>query len=336
MKKVVGVIYGGRSAEHDVSILSGKSVLENLDREKFEIKEIFIDKEGSWQLDKKPVSAEESLKGVDIAFPILHGTFGEDGTIQGLFEMLGIPFVGCGVLESALGMDKEFSKIIWSRNKIPVVNFVAIQKRHWTGPVEDERWNALDAAKNLKFPVFVKPASLGSSVGIRKVKDKSQLESAIDHAFEFGAKVIVEEGVEDAREIEISIIGNNEIEASVCGEIVPANEFYDYAAKYHDENSELKIPASIDEKTANRISETAKNAYKSLGLYGLARADFLLNSKENKFYLSEVNTMPGFTSISMYPKLWEVSGLSYKNLLTKLIDLGFVKHQEKLKYRLDK
>lgn len=335
MKKVVGVISGGRSAEHEVSVVSGRAVCENMDKEKFLVKEIFIDKKGRWFVESKEASVEKALEGVDIAFPVLHGTFGEDGKIQGLFEMLDLPFVGCGVAESVLGMDKEFSKIIWKQHSLPVVNFVSIQKNEWESDWEDIKQTQLDLAKNLRLPVFVKPANLGSSIGISKVKGKDDIERAIDFAFQFGGKVLVEEAVDEAREIEVSVLGNNSTKVSICGEIIPSKEFYDYEAKYKDETSILKIPAPIDEGLEKRIQETAVNAFKQLGLYGLARIDFLLVGKTNRFYINEVNTMPGFTPISMYPKLWQASGIAFKDLLSRLVELGFEKYNEKSEYRVD-
>lgn len=334
MKKTVAVIYGGRSAEHEVSLVSGKSIAKNLDKQKFEVKEIKIEKNGDWISDRKKITVETALENIDIAFPVLHGTYGEDGKIQGLFEMFNLPFVGCGVTESALGMDKEFSKTIWYSWGLPVVKFQTIHKKDWQSINSDIKATQIDLIKNLKLPIFVKPACLGSSVGITKVKNTIGIEDAVNLAFEFGDKVIVEESIEKAREIEVSVIGNSDIEASICGEIKPKKEFYDYEAKYEDEETELFIPARIDQKLASQIRHTAINAYEQLGLYGLSRVDFLLSQTTGKFYISEVNTMPGFTPISMFPKLWESSGLSYTNLITKLVNLGFDKYNEKLSYKV--
>ncbi len=318
MLKTVAVIFGGKSAEHEVSIISGKSIAKNLNRKKFKVTEIFIDKKGGWFKNGKKQKAEEILQNVDIAFPVLHGTYGEDGTIQGLFEMLNIPYVGCGVAQSVLGMDKEFSKIIWKEHSLPVVKFKSIKKPAW----QKNKKQALKEVSHLKFPLFVKPANLGSSVGITKVKNKKDLEKAIEIAFRYGYKVIIEESVKDAREIEVSLLGNDDVTSSVCGEIIPANEFYDYDAKYNNPNSKAIIPAKIDKKTSSKIKKTAEDAYKALNLHSLARADFLLSRKTGKFVISEVNTMPGFTPISMFPKLWEATGLPYQKLLTKLIDIA--------------
>jgi D-alanine-D-alanine ligase len=330
MKKIVAVIYGGRSAEHEVSLVSGRSVAGNLDREKFDVLEIMIEKNGDWKVEGNKVTVEETLEKVDIAFPVLHGTYGEDGKIQGLFEMLDIPFVGCGVAESALGMDKEFSKIVWAHYGLPVVKFTAFTKVVWQKQNNEIR----EEIEVLKLPFFVKPANLGSSVGITKVKTKTGLEAAIDLAFNYGEKIIIEEAVEKAREIELSVLGNERIEVSVCGEIVPDREFYDYDSKY-DEKSTSKplIPAPITEKLSENIRHTAQEAYRELGLNGYARVDFLLGPSNN-FFVSEVNTIPGFTPISMFPKLWEASGLKYNDLLTRLVDLAIEKYNEKASYKL--
>lgn len=330
MKKLVAVIYGGRSAEHEVSLVSGKSVAEKLDREEFEVKEIIIEKNGDWLEGGTKISAEKALEKTDIVFPVLHGTYGEDGKIQGLFEMLNIPFVGCGVAESVLGMDKEFSKTIWRASRLPVVNFVAFKEISW----QRNKTELLDKINQLKLPWFVKPANLGSSVGITKVKNESDLRNAVELAFKYGDKVLVEEAVKDAREIEVSLLGNKEVEVSICGEVEPGNEFYDYNAKYGNENSKLFIPAKLEPKLMKEIQEAAKKAYLALGLYGYARVDLLLSKTTNEFFLSEVNTIPGFTPISMFPKLWVESGLSYRQLLTKLVDLGFEQYNEKSRYKI--
>ncbi len=330
MKKTIAVIYGGRSAEHEVSKISGKNVAENLDREKFNVKEIFIDKKGDWYVNNKRTSPIQALEEVSVAFPVLHGTYGEDGKLQGLFEILDVPFAGCGVTESALGMDKEFSKIIWKHYGLPVVKFTAFSKEVW----QTEREKIQKEIAQLKLPLFIKPANLGSSVGITKVKKQSELEEALELAFNFGDKVVVEESVEKAREIEVSVLGNEKVKVSVCGEIVPDREFYDYESKY-DENSTTKllIPAPIPQDLSEKITQVAKESYVELGLYGFARVDLLLDSSEN-FFVSEINTIPGFTNISMFPKLWEQTGLNYKDLLTKLVDLAVEKYNEKLKYKV--
>ncbi len=326
----VAVIFGGKSAEHEVSIISGKSIAKNLDRKKFKVLEIFIDKKGFWNKGGKKLPAEQCLKNTDVVFPVLHGTYGEDGTIQGLFEMLNTPYVGCGVAQSVLGMDKEFSKTIWKEHGLPVVKFKSLTKNAW----QKNKNLILKEISHLKFPLFVKPASLGSSVGISRAKTQAGLEKAINIAFAYGYKVIIEEGVKDAREIEVSLLGNNDVTSSVCGEIVPANEFYDYDAKYNNPNSKAIIPAKIDKKTSSKIKKTAEEAYKVLNLHGLARADFLLSKKTGRFVISEINTMPGFTPISMFPKLWEASGIPYQKLLTKLVELAEEKFKEKSRYKI--
>ncbi len=330
MPKTVAVIFGGKSAEHEVSVISGKSVAKNLDPKKFKVRQIFIDKKAIWHKNGKKQTAESCLKGADVAFPVLHGNYGEDGTIQGLFEMLNVPYVGCGVTQSVLGMDKEFSKIIWQQNSLPVCKFKAVTKGDW---LKSKRPLVKEILK-LKFPLFVKPANLGSSVGITKVKTPKDLEKAIRLAFSYGYKIIVEEGVVDAREIEVSVLGADTIISSICGEIIPANEFYDYEAKYSDVGSKLLIPAPIDRKTASQIKKTAEEAYKLLNLDSLARADFLLSKKSGKFVINEVNTMPGFTPISMYPKLWEASGLPYQKLLTKLISIAEQNFRQKSGWKI--
>ncbi len=330
MQKTIAVIYGGKSAEHEVSVVSGKSIAKNLDSKKFKIREIFIDKKGAWFKNGKKQTAEECLKNIDVAFPVLHGTYGEDGTIQGLFEMLNIPYVGNGIVQSALTMDKEFSKTIWQKAGLPVVNFKALTKNEW----QKNKNRTLKEISHLKFPLFVKPANLGSSIGITKVKLKNELEKAIKDAFLYGDKIIVEEAVNNTREIEISLLGNDNVTSSVCGEIIPANEFYDYDAKYNNPNSKAIIPAKIDKKTSSQIKKTAEEAFKVLNLHGLARADFLLSKTTGKFVISEVNTMPGFTPISMFPKLWDASGLPYQKLLTKLVELAEEKFREKSRFKI--
>lgn len=330
MRKTIAVIYGGKSAEHEVSVISGKSIAKNLDPKKFKVLEIFIDKKGFWFRNRKKLPAEQCLKNIDVAFPVLHGTYGEDGTIQGLFEMLNIPYAGCGVSGSALGMDKEFSKTIWKKHGLPVVEFKSITKSDW----KKSKNLILKEISRLKFPLFIKPANLGSSIGITKIKSGADLEKAISFAFTYGYKVMVEEGLKDAREIEVSLLGNDIVTSSVCGEIIPANEFYDYDAKYNNPNSKALIPAKIDKKTSAQIKKTAEAAYKALNLDSLARADFLLSKKTGKLVISEINTMPGFTPISMFPKLWEATGISYQKLLTKLVELAEENFREKSRFKV--
>ncbi len=328
----IAVIYGGRSAEHEVSIVSGKSVAANLDKSKFTTQEVLIDRSGDWLIDDKKVGIEETVKNCDIVFPVLHGTYGEDGKVQGLFEMLNIPYVGCGVTESAIGMDKEFSKLIWERYGLLTAKFVAVTKAVW----KSEKDKINEEINQLKLPLFIKPANFGSSIGVNKVKKQEEIGKYINLAFEYGDKVIIEEGVENTREIELAVLGNDTVEVSVVGEIVPDREFYDYASKY-DKNTKSKpiIPAQLPRGLSEKIRQAAKEAYIELGLYGLSRVDFLLNSQTNEFYINEVNTMPGFTPISMYPKLWEASGLNYKDLLTKLINLAKEKFAQKQNYKLN-
>ena len=363
MKKPrVGVLFGGRSAEHEVSLVSAASVLRGLDSKKFEVIPIGITKEGRWVLprqlssgdpthaqlrraltDGQAVSlpAEPGAGAVsrreaephaplqfDVIFPVLHGTFGEDGTVQGLLELADIPYVGAGVLGSALGMDKEVQKRLFLQAKLPVGKFVSVLRREW----EAARAAVLQRARGVRLPVFVKPANLGSSVGITKVKRAGELEAAIEHAFEFDRKVLVEQGIA-GREIEVSVLGNDEPRASVPGEVIPAREFYDYTAKYLEDSTRFLVPAKLKPAQMRRFQELAVAAFRALDCAGMARVDFLLERRSGRIYLNEVNTIPGFTAISMYPKLWEASGLPYAKLLERLIELALERHREKLRTR---
>jgi D-alanine-D-alanine ligase len=385
----VGILFGGRSGEHEVSLLSAASVLNAIDKEKYEVVPIGITKDGRWLtaehaeslltgklvleprnlragdpettpsaavlargeavvVPPEPVHrhtglvpfqsdgglmrrASDRAINVDVIFPVLHGTFGEDGTIQGLLELADIPYVGAGVLGSAAGMDKDIMKSLFIAAGIPIVKHVTILRTAW---VSDPR-KVEKLVGRLKYPVFVKPANLGSSVGISKAHNRKELGPAIEEAAKFDRKIVIEQGVggkkDKAREIECSVLGNDETEASVPGEIVPGKEFYDYTAKYVDEGSQLIIPARLTKSETKKVRDLAVAAFKAVDCSGLARVDFLMDPKTRKIYLNEINTMPGFTAISMYPKLWAASGLAYPDLIDRLIQLGIERHEDKKK-----
>jgi D-alanine-D-alanine ligase len=356
----VCILFGGRSGEHEVSLASAASVIRGLDPDKYEAVPIGISKEGHWLIGSAAQKMlPEVLKGgqrvmmtadptdaaivkldgsgggqrIDVVFPVMHGTFGEDGTIQGLLDLAGLPFVGAGVLGSAIGMDKDVAKRLLQVAKIPVVPWVTIHRHDWENNPEN-----IQGAIELKFqyPVFVKPATLGSSVGMTKVHSRAELAPALNLACEFAMKVLVEESV-TAREIEVSVLGNHDPQASVPGEIVPHREFYDYAAKYLEEGTQLLIPADLKPPQAQKIQKYAVDAFRALELSGMARVDFFLEKEGGKIYLNEVNTIPGFTSISMYPKLWEASGIPFRELIDKLIALALEQHAEKArtKYQIE-
>ena len=335
-KRKLGVIYGGMSTEHEVSIVSAKSVIENLDKEKYEIFEIFIDKNGEW-FDKNNNKIENLftyLKKLDVVFPVLHGMYGEDGTIQGLFEILKIPYVGAGVGASSNGMDKVYSKIIFEKANIAQAKYVYIKA------IENKRFKYVDetfdetegnvdeiskmVSQKIRFPMFVKPSNSGSSVGIKKAHNLDELKDAIIYASQFDKKILVEEGI-NGREIECAVLGNDMPKASEIGEILPADEFYSYEAKYENVASKTKVPVEISKEKKEEIRKTAIKAYKALDCKGLSRVDLFVEKDTEKVYINEINTMPGFTKISMYPKLWEYSGLNYSNLLDELIDLALKK-----------
>jgi D-alanine-D-alanine ligase len=396
MKKLrVGILFGGRSGEHEISLLSAASVFNAIDRNKYQVVPIGITKQGRWVT---ATDAERLLRGegagectrpthvragdpeatpgaavlargesvvvppepqrhgsmtpfetdasspaltrraadrainVDIIFPVLHGTFGEDGTIQGLLELADMPYVGAGVLGSAAGMDKDIMKALFRAACLPIVKHVTLLRSEWE--MNSKKVQKLVESK-LKYPVFVKPANLGSSVGISKAHDRKELGPAIAEAAKFDRKIVIEQGVggrkQKAREIECSVLGNDQPEASVPGEIVPSTEFYDYKAKYLDEGSQLIIPAKLTARETKEVQRLATGAFQAVDCAGLARVDFLMDPKTRKIYLNEINTMPGFTSISMYPKLWAASGVSYQDLIGRLIELGLERHEEKKK-----
>lgn len=309
-KKIkVAVLYGGISAEHDISVESAKSVMENFDQKKFAIIPVEISKKGKFPIQK--------IFWADVVFPVLHGAGGEDGSIQGFCQVLQKPYVGSAVESSALALDKIASKQIFKNLKLPIPSFQFFEKEKW-------RKNPSQILLKIKPPVFIKPAEGGSSIGITKVKQKSKLKEAIKKAFRYDCRIIVEEAIEDIREIEVAILGNNHLVISLPGEIIPDGEFYSFEAKYRL-SSKSVIPAELSENKTNEIQKLAKKAYQALGCRGMARIDFFLEKQSQKVYLNEINTIPGFTDISMYPKLLEASGISYKDLLTKLIQLAWEK-----------
>ncbi|HEY2456198.1 MAG TPA: D-alanine--D-alanine ligase family protein [Candidatus Acidoferrum sp.] len=348
----VGVLFGGRSGEHEVSLVSAASVIRGMDPDKYEAVPIGITKDGHWLVGEGAIKMlPDILKGgrrvmltadpteaalvpldrgagaqrFDVIFPVMHGTFGEDGTIQGLLELADLPFVGAGVLGSAIGMDKDVAKRLCQEAGIPVVPWITVHRWRW-----EKEPDAVRAEIEAKFPypVFVKPATLGSSVGMTKAHSAEELGPALSFACEYGMKILVEKAV-TAREIEVSVLGNSEPQASVPGEIVPHREFYDYAAKYLEDGTQLLIPASLKPAQLKKIQTLAVNAFRTLELSGMARVDFFLEKRGGKIYLNEVNTIPGFTSISMYPKLWEASGIGFRELIDKLINLALELHHEK-------
>jgi D-alanine-D-alanine ligase len=355
MKKTnVYVIFGGKSGEHEVSIRSARSVVDAIDKEKYTVIPLGIAKDGTWLcgteaqkaitsyvkmergetkevLPHLPVAREliELTKNEEfppVVFPVLHGPYGEDGTIQGMLEMMNVPYVGSGVLGSALGIDKVLQKQIFLEYGLPVVPFVWFLKKE----SKNDKKAVLERIKKLSsFPFFVKPANLGSSVGISKAHNEKELCDAIEFSGLYDRKIIVEKGIENIREIEVSVLGNDEPDASVCGEIIPEHEFYDYDAKYIDDTTQLAIPAPISSDLQLRIQIIAKQAFQALNCSGFSRVDFFLEKETGKIWLNEINTIPGFTSISMYPKLWEATGVSYKTLIDKLIQFGIQRWKEK-------
>lgn len=338
--KVV-VLFGGRSGEHEVSLRSAASVIQQLDRARFEIIPVGVDKQGHWRLHRleqlKPESGSleiladspevrlEDLQA-DVVFPVMHGTYCEDGTLQGFLELNDVAYVGCGVLASSVGMDKEVAKRLARDAGIPIVPFVTAHHGTWRAKLPELRETV---ARELGFPCFVKPANTGSSLGVHKVKDAASLEAALKDAFQYGLKVLIEKAIA-AREIEFSALENpqGEPHISIAGEIRPNHEFYSYEAKYLDDNgAELLIPAKLDQALMNQGTEIARRAFQALECEGMARVDLFLDRNDGRLYFNEVNTLPGFTQISMYPKLWEASGVSYRELLSRLIDLALERHR---------
>jgi D-alanine-D-alanine ligase len=368
----VGILFGGRSGEHEVSLLSAASILKAIDRKKFDVVPIGITKEGRWLgaedahsllegdssavgrrlragdpevtpgakllqegmptlMAPEPATQGVDAKALDVVFPVLHGTFGEDGTIQGLFELAGIAYVGSGVLGSSAGMDKDVMKRLFAQAKLPIVRHVTVLRAYWEN---SPRKAIAEIEKALNYPVFVKPANLGSSVGISKAHDRKELGPALDLAAQYDRKLVVEQGVggkkSRARELEVAVLGNDNPQASVVGEIIPGKEFYDYEAKYLSEGSVPVIPAKLTRAESKTIREMAVAAFRACDLSGLARVDFLMEPDgKHRIFLNEVNTLPGFTQISMYPKLWGATGIGYSDLITRLIELGLERHAEK-------
>ena len=387
MKKLrVGVIYGGRSGEHEVSLASAASVFQNLDPARYDAVAIRIEKDGRWTLPPEPpkvMKAADVIKGavpgtaaarethpmafpggdtlltidpstrgghdddarsgqvtrvqaavsgvkLDVVFPVLHGPYGEDGTVQGLLELANVPYVGAGVLASAVGMDKAAMKLVFAAKGLPICDYEVVLKRDWQ---RDEHAVLQQIVARLGFPVFVKPANLGSSVGISKAKHAAELRTAIALAAQFDRKIVIEAAVPKAREIEVAVLGNDDPEASVPGEIIPSGEFYDYEAKYVSDDSRTVIPAAIDEARTQEVRTLAIAAFKAIDGAGMARVDFLLAGDSQVLYLNEVNTIPGFTTISMYAKMWDASGLPYAQLIDRLIALAIERHAEKQQLR---
>jgi D-alanine-D-alanine ligase len=370
LKKIrIGILFGGRSAEHQVSLVSAQSIINALDKNRYEIIPIGITQSGQWISGKEALSSlianqpnkcdrvylpadptqQNLLPGgqkLDVVFPVVHGTFGEDGTLQGLLELADIPYVGAGVLGSSLSMDKILQKQICLQVGIPCVEYLWLKGADWTNPLKDAPKQTHQLAnmsqeiileqivKRLGLPVFVKPPNLGSSVGISKAHSKTELKDAIELALKYDRKVLIEKSIENAREIEVSVLGNEKPKASVAGEVLPSNEFYDYDAKYVDGASDLKIPAELPEQLHLNIRNMAIKTAIAVEVEGMARVDFLLDPKTDKFYLNELNTIPGFTSISMYPKLWQATGLDYPDLLDELVQLAFDRFAQKKKLQL--
>lgn len=325
----LGIIYGGVSTEHDISVMSAKSVIENLDKEKYEIHEIYINKYGKWYevIDDEKEEIYNliwTLKKLDVVFPVLHGLGGEDGTIQGMLEMLQVPYVGCKVLASSVGMDKVYTKIIFEKAGIPEAPYVYIKKKD-NGYIivnenfEEEEFKVESITKKLNYPMFVKPSNSGSSVGVKKATNNEELKMAIENASQYDNKILIEQGI-NAREVECAILDGTEVKASTVGEIMSAEEFYSFDAKYNIPESKTIIPADISKEQIEQIQKLAIRAFKAIDGSGLARVDFFIEKDTNKIYINEINTMPGFTKISMYPKLFEAVGIKYSELLDKLIE----------------
>lgn len=354
----LALLYGGRSGEHDVSIASATSVMQAIDRDKYDVLPVYLTAEGRWlpgveparlttgdrlaaasvalfssdpqQPGLLPLSEAEvqprQAQAVDVVFPLLHGTYGEDGTVQGLLELANVPYVGSGVLGSAAGMDKDVMKTLFVAAGLPVVPHLLVRRHQWEQRPAIVRDHIL---QTLPLPVFVKPANLGSSVGVSKVSDAAGLSEAVDLACRYDRRVLVEQGL-NCREFECSVLGNDEPQASVIGEIIPSREFYDYQAKYSDdESSDLRIPADIDAGLANNLRDMAVTAFQAVDAAGLARVDFFLETHTGKPYVNEINTLPGFTTISMYPKLWAAGGITYAQLIDRLVSLAIDRHQDR-------
>jgi D-alanine-D-alanine ligase len=318
MKLRVAVVYGGRSGEHEVSVRSARAILDGMDAAKYEKIEYFIDKQGKWfphAIGPEPGTHPE----IDVVFPVLHGTFGEDGTIQGLFELADLPYVGAGVMGSSVSMDKEMMKRVCAERMLPVVDYVTVTR---------ERPGVEKACAQLPFPMFVKPANLGSSVGISKAHDRGELEAAVALAAQFDRKIIIERGIV-GRELECAVLGNEEPMASLPCEILPSREFYDYDDKYLLDMAQTRLPADLPAETNAELRRLALECYRAVECEGMGRVDFLLEAATGKLYINEINTIPGFTSISMYPKMWESSGIGFAALIDRLIELALERQERK-------
>ena len=362
-KKILAIIFGGRSVEHEISIISARSIINNVNRDLFRLLIIYIQKNGIWKIVDTDAlnSARETIKTsdsliipsfdpnnpgfieisenriinsyeVDVIFPILHGTYGEDGTIQGLFEFMNIPFVGASVLGSSIGMDKIVTKFILRQANIPVTDYIAFNRFYWR---KNSAVLLEKISNSINFSCFIKSADLGSSVGITKVNSKDKVEDAVELALKYSHRIIVEKAVLNPREIEVSVLGNEEPIASLPGEVIPKREFYDYEAKYIEDSTDLVIPAKLEDELTEKLQIYAIETFKALDCSGMGRVDFLINGETNEIFVSELNTIPGFTQISMYPKLWEVSGITYPDLITKLVELAFEKFKSKSKLNRD-
>jgi len=363
--KVVAVVYGGNSVEHEISLMSAESVISNIDPAEFDIFPIYITKSGIWcrgslnnlnklkdteeyihkclvpslSVDQPPTFYEieknqiVNSHRVDLIFPVLHGSYGEDGVVQGLFELMGVPYVGASVIGSSIGMDKIVMKLLLRNYGLPVVDFLGFTMNQWRS---NEKKDIIDKIlRDIKIPCFVKSADLGSSIGITKVsnEDEKDIERAIEFSGKFSNRIIVEKAVDNCRELEVSVLGNDEPIASHPGEIISKREFYDYTAKYEDATTDLIIPAEVDQKLADKTRKYAVDAFKVLNCSGMGRVDFLMDETVNEIFVSEINTIPGFTSISMYPKLWEASGIKYPKLIKRLIELAFEKFEKDKKLK---
>ena len=350
----VGIIYGGRSGEHEVSIASAAAVVQNLDKQRYEAIPIRIEKDGRWIIaDRLPASSsaaevvahpgDEQIMTIergnspmitglalDVVFPVLHGPYGEDGTVQGLLELANIPYVGAGVLASSVGMDKAVAKLVFEAKGLPQVKYLVVLRSEWSAaPPKVKK----DVSFKLGYPVFVKPANLGSSVGISKAKSEVDLSAAIELAAEFDRKIVIEAAVPNAREIEIAVLGNDDPEVSAPGEVIPSREFYDYQAKYLDDDSRTIIPAELPATVTAEVKRLAIEVFRALDCAGMARVDFLMDGGTGTLYVNEINTIPGFTTISMYSKMWAASGVPYPELLDRLITLARERHAEKQQIR---
>ena len=359
MKKLrVGIIFGGRSSEHPISLASATSIVSAIDRSKYQAVPIGITPQGRWlppaqaqrmlRADNRRPSREEpttalarrtqrphTLEGLsqeqrlDVVFPVLHGPYGEDGTIQGLLELMDMPYVGAGVLASAIGMDKALQKALFRQHSLPVVDYLVFLRRRWE---TDPEAVISQIEQRLSYPCFVKPSNLGSSIGVTKAHSPEELISALKDAAQYDRKLLVERAIE-GRELECSVLGNDEPIASPVGEILPAREFYDYEAKYDDQRTQLVIPADLPREVSEEVRRLALEAFKAIDCAGMARVDFFYDPKENRIYINELNTIPGFTQVSMYPKLWQFAGMSYAELIDRLIQLALERHQDKARNR---